>query len=279
MTKPTRSFDTNFGRFYSHPASGAPSAIGLIGVEPGSEGPYAPKPSVTNIIRIMDEGFLPNHYAKLVAEHAVNNLDAIRYSVEKFGPDIAVGSLKAVPSRPNPAAAIGDEVHDAIDDYVHGTIRDPALFSTTTARQMFAQFKNFMEVEKPEVLASEFTIWSYKHGYAGTGDLLWKWRDLVWLVDSKTGNRCYPKVAMQCGALAMGCVILDASGNELPMPHTDKLGAFHIRPRSAKLYELQHPNEAFAAFLGLKTVFDWMRFFKESTIPDVPLVRTELRAA
>lgn len=226
----------------------------------------------------MDEGFLPGHYAKLVAEHAVNNFDSIRYQVDKFGPDIAIGALKAIPSRPHPAAAIGDEVHSAIDVFCR-TGEIVKEFATTTARQMFGQFLHFMREEKPEILASEFTVWSYKHGYAGTGDLMWKWRDGVWIVDTKTGNRIYPKVAMQCAALASGCVILDDEGNELPMPHVDKLGAFHVRPRSAKLYELQHPNEAFSAFLGLKAAFDWRVFYKDASVPSEPLSRTEFKAS
>lgn len=255
------------------------STIGLAGQDMNGEGPFAPKPSITNIIGTMNEDFLPGYYAKLVAEHAVNNLGALNYSVEKFGPQLAVNALKAVPNRPNPAAAVGDEVHTAID-VLHstGAVTQPEDFSTTTARQMFAQYRHFAAVERPEIVATEFTVWSYRYGYAGTGDLLWRWRDAFWAVDTKTGNRVYPKVAMQCAALARADVIIDAQGEELPVPEVDKIGVLHVRPRSVKLYELQHAEQAFAAFVGLKAAFDWKRSYKERTITE-PLVTTEHRAS
>lgn len=254
------------------------TAIGMAGQDPKGEGPYTPRPSITNILSVMDEGFLPEYYAKLVAEHAVQNFGSIRFMAEKFGVQTAVNALKAIPSRPNPAAAIGDEVHAAID-VLHTTDVITTEFATTTARQMFAQYRHFVSEERPVILASEFTVWSYDHGYAGTGDLLWAWRDCVWVIDTKTGTRCYPKVGMQCAALANGDVILDDQGNEHPVPRAGKLGVLHIRPRSCKLYELQHVDEAFQAFLGLKACFDWRRFCKDSTIPEAPVSRTEFRAA
>lgn len=241
------------------------------------EGPYAPKPSITNIIHLLDEGFLPGYYAKLVAEHAVQNLDTIKANVTKFGPDLAIGALKAVPAQPHPNGPIGDEVHDAIDAMIHGRPATP--LTTVTARNMFAQFQHFMAVEKPEVIQTEFTVWSYKYGYAGTGDLLWVYQGALWIVDTKTGQRIWPKVAMQDGALANADVILDADGNEHPMPKATRFGCLHIRPRSAKLFELDHVDEAFKAFLGLKAAFDWGRFYKAGTIPAEPLARTEYKAA
>lgn len=225
----------------------------------------------------MDEGFLPGFYAKLVAIHAVENLDSVKATISKFGPDVAIGQLKAVPSQPHPNAAIGDEVHDAIDAWVHG--REIPELTTVTAKHMFEQWLHFMEKESPEIVATEFTVWSYKYGYAGTGDLLWKYQDALWLVDTKTGQNIWPKVAMQCTALAKADVILDGDGTERPMPKVSRYGGMHIRPRSAKLYELQYADEAFEAFLALKTAFDWTRFYRDSTLPQEPLAITQFKAA
>jgi hypothetical protein len=272
LTKPKRAFDTEYGRFYAHPASGVPSAI----MRPQNfdpDAPTSPKPSVTNIIRMMDEGFLPGHYAKLVSEYAVDNFGSIKYTADRFGRDVAVGQLKAVPSRPNAAAAIGDEVHAAIDKFHQGGITDPQEFSTTTAKQMFARYVEFYLAHKPKILRSEFTVWSYEHGYAGSGDLMWLLDDKCWVVDTKTGVRAYPKVAMQNAAIAHGDVIIEDNGTETPMPPVDFLGVLHVRPRSCRLYELQHTEAAFRAFLGLKTVFDWTRFEKPSTIPLLPVLQ------
>lgn len=273
ITKPLYAFPTDFGRFYAHPASGL-NGIGatfLRDLESLGDGPYSPNPSVTNVIGILDEGFLPEYYARLVAEHAVNNLDGIRDTLTKFGPQTAIGVLKAIPKRSNPAALIGDEVHAAIDAHHQGV--DVPPLTTITARRMFSRYMEFLNVYKPEVVRSEFTVWSYKHGYAGTGDLLLRFQGRLWVVDTKTGNRVYPKVAMQCSALAHADVLLDGDGNEHPMPQIDRLGVLHLRPMSARLYELEHGEEAFQAFLALKTAFDWVRFYKPTTIPDRPAVQ------
>lgn len=269
MTKPKRAFDTEYGRFYAHPASGVPSAVGrTVPFDPSA--PTSPKPSVTNIIAMMDEGFLPGYYSRLVAEYAVDNFSQLKFTADRFGRDLAVGQLKAVPNRPHPNAAIGDEVHAAIDDYHHGVKIEDDRWDTITAKHTFAQYMAFAETHRPEVLRTEFTVWSYKHGYAGSGDLLLRLDNNLWVVDSKTGTKAREKVALQNSALAHGDVIIEEDGTESPMPPVDKLGVLHIRPRSCKLYELQHTEAAFTAFLALKTVFDWTRFEKQSTIPAVP---------
>lgn len=269
MTAPLRSFYTDFGRFYQHPSSGVSSSIGQAAYGLDGEGPFSPKPSVTNIISLMNEDFLPKYYARLVATYAAEHLAEISYQAEKFGNDVVIGTLQAVPNRPHPSAAIGDEVHAAIDGYFHGEL--PESFQNVTSQHMFERFVTFMDAEKPNVTYTEFTVWSYSHGYAGTGDLMWVDSEgKLWIVDTKTGSSIWPKVAMQCIALARADVLLEADGTETPMPKVDKIGVLHLRPRSAKLFELQHADEAFNAFLGLKAAFDWKRHHASITIPEKP---------
>jgi hypothetical protein len=270
MTKPKRAFDTEYGRFYAHPASGVPSNI-MRSAPFDPSAPTSPKPSVTNIIALMDEGFLPGYYAKLVSEYAVANFSQLKYVAERFGPDVAIGQLKAVPNRPNPSSAIGDDVHNHIDLYHQG--EDLPDFETITAKHMFERYLQFYAAYKPNVMYSEFTVWSYKYGYAGSGDLMWMLDGKRWIVDSKTGIRPYPKVAMQNAALANADVIIEEDGTETPMPQADSLGVLHLRPMSCRLYPLQHTDAAFQAFLGLKTAFDWMRFEKQDTIPLMPVLQ------
>jgi hypothetical protein len=225
---------------------------------------------------MMDEGFKPDYYAKLVAEHAVTNLDQIRYQVDKFGPQVAIGALKAIPSQPNANAGIGDEIHLAIDQWCGNPDNDP-VFTTVTAAHMYEQWLNFVKKHPVEILRSEFTVWSYKYGYAGTGDLLW--RDLTdgrtGLIDTKSGNNVYPKVAMQTSALAHGDVIIHDDGTEEPMIPVDFQGVMHIRPRSVKLYQLQETDQAFKAFLACRELFEWQALYKPNTIPEDPMVLTQ----
>lgn len=267
MTDPNLSFQTSFGRFYGHPKFALEDVArralnhGMpVMLEADSRDPFSPKPSVTNIIGMLDKKFLPPYFAKLVAEYAIENLESLAAQVKRFGPQVAVGMLKAVPNAPNPAAAVGDEVHAAIDRFVKDEEGEefPA-FSTSTALNMYLQWLHFVSVAKPEIIRSEFTCWSYKHGFAGTGDLLWRLWGGLWLVDAKTGSQVHPEVGMQTVALSKCDVILDAQGNEHPMPKADVLGVMHVRPRSVKLHKLERSEESFKAFLGLKDAFDWRR--------------------
>jgi hypothetical protein len=228
---------------------------------------YSPKPSVTNIIGMLDKRFLPPFYAKVVAEYAIANLDSLAAVVGKFGPQVAVGTLKAVPNRRNDASAIGDEVHSAIEKWCGGEEPDNP-FTTTTAAAMYAQWQYFTTQFPLTIHRSEFTVWSYTHGYAGTGDLLFETQEGLWLVDAKTGRAVYPEVALQTSALANADVILDSEGNEAAMPFIPIQGVVHVRPRSVKLHKLGRTAAAFDAFLSCKRLFDWKRFDADSVLQE-----------
>lgn len=274
VTAPTRSYQTEFGRFYAHPKLQLDELQRRSAVfAPNEATPYSPNPSITNIIGMLDKAFLPRFFAKLVAEYAVDNLDSIRYQYDKFGRDVAVGALKSVPNRPSPAAAIGDEVHAAID--AHVALRPVEELSTQTARAMYAQFLHFAQETEIEFLRSEFTVWSYEHGYAGTGDLLAKTPEGIWVIDTKTGNQVYPEVAMQTAAIANADVILNEDGTESPMLASDFLGVLHVRPRSVKLWRLDRESEAFESFLACKRLFDWRRYDAPKVFGKFPDVKTE----
>ncbi len=271
MTNPKRSFKNEFGRFYNHPSmESTSSALGSL----VAQGRYQPNPSITNIMKQHDEGFLPGFYAKQVAEFAADNLDSLVEQRDKFGRDVVFGQLRAIPDRQHPNAAIGDNVHDAINSWCIGEPIPPLL--TTTAENMFLQWLRFVKVYQPQIERSEYTVWSYEHGYAGTGDLLWIKDGERWVIDVKSGVRVQPKVAMQNAAIKHADVILaDEEGQpERPMPKIDKLGVLHVRPRSIKLYELERTDEAWSAFLGCKALFDWVRFDQQLTLGE-PKVKTE----
>lgn len=264
MTAPARSFYTQFGRFYAHPSSGVQSALGRQDF--GNER-YDPKPSITNIISVINEEFLPGYYAKLVATHAVEHLDQLVYSVKRFGPDVAIGQLKAVPNQGNDAAAIGDEVHAAVDKLHRGEVTEE--FETVTAQHMFDSYRAFCRnyTDYYKVDTTEYTVWNYQYGYAGTGDLLCTINGETWVIDIKTGNRVYPKVGLQTAAISHGEVIIDDNGTEIPMVTVHRHGVLHVRPRSTTLYELKDSDVSWEAFKAAKTIFDWKRFHAGYVVP------------
>jgi hypothetical protein len=220
-------------------------------------------------MKMLDEGFLPGFYSKLVAEYAVKNLDSLADTVTKFGEPTAIGTLKAVPNRQHPNGPIGDNAHAAIDAFTQGTTIPS--FDTVTAAHMFESYQGFVDLYRPKVLRSEFTVWSYRHGYAGTGDLLWDLPGLgLGVVDVKTGMRIWPKVGMQTAALSEAEIVLDRDGTEQPMPDVDWQGVLHVRPKSVKLYVIQRIDENFSAFLACLELFTWTRNAKDSVLKNYP---------
>lgn len=271
MTAPKRSYPTEFGRFYDRLLKKEAVQASALGRQVAT-GRYAPNPSITNIMKMMDEGWKPGYYAKLVAEFAASNLDYLVNQRQQYGSITGtqrnVNDLKAVPNQDHPNAAIGDNIHAAIDAEVNGEPIPPLV--TITAQRMFVQWLEFRKQYAPQIERTEYTVWSYKHGYAGTGDLLWLKDGERWAIDTKSGTRVQPKVGLQCSAIQFADVILsDTDDSEMPMPPVQRIGVLHIRPRSIRLYEIKKADKAFEAFLACKTLFDWVRYDKDDTIGDV----------
>jgi hypothetical protein len=271
MTQPKFSEPTPNGRYYRNPVNNR-----LV-------------PSITNIKNLKAIQGLPGWAARECAEYAVGNW-------QKLAPldDIEKTALiKGAPWRSDPAqpsaSLIGDIVHGWIDAYVKGENVNINVFtdakgnehpSPTQARQMWRQFGGWVQKYRPRFLASEFTVWSHAHEYAGTADLgayigQGANAPLV-LIDHKTGGNVYPDTAIQLAALGNADVILQDDGTEAPLPHFDRFAILHIRPRFTRFVPVQHTDEWFRAFLGLKAVFDAVVSVEETTLLVAP--KTEVRA-
>jgi hypothetical protein len=82
---------------------------------------------------------------------------------------------------------------------------------------------------------------------------------------------------MQLGALANADFIIEPDGTEKPLPAFDAFAVLHLRPRFSRLIPVEHTDEWFKAFLGLKAVFDCVLSYEDSTLAYAP--KTEVRAA
>jgi hypothetical protein len=61
-------------------------------------------------------------------------------------------------------------------------------------------FCQWFEEVKPEVIASEYTVWNEHYGYAGTVDLKCRINGVVWLIDIKTSPDIWPSFELQVSA-------------------------------------------------------------------------------
>jgi hypothetical protein len=107
----------------------------------------------------------------------------------------------------NKAAGEGTQVHQAVDSFLNGqeiTWIDEygnAKYNLDVWR-MILKFADFWNTHKPELIATEYHLFSDEHKYAGTADLVVRMFDNIWLLDLKTSNSLHTSYDLQLAAYA-----------------------------------------------------------------------------
>ena len=259
MTAPKLAVPTEWGRHYAHP--NRPKTV----------------PSVTTITGVKAIKGLPYWAAKEAATYAADNLTKL----SALDRDEIIQLVKGAPWQPKPdsPSKVGDQVHDWVDRYARNEDipADEIAGAPLQARQMWRQFGGFVKRYEPKWVTTEFTVWSDSHGYAGTADWAAYIGEYLVLGDNKTGTGVYPESAMQLAALSHADFILEADGTERELPNFDKHAILHIRPRFSQLIPVDHVNEWFRAFLGLKAVYDCVVEYEATKL--LHAAKVEVRAA
>lgn len=144
-----------------------------------SEGVYYP--SVTTILQFMPKAKFFDTWLKDVG----HNADLIMRKAGKEGTQVHEAAEKLV---------LGQEV-TWMDDF------GKAKYSQIVW-EMILKFHEFWSNAKPELISSEEFVYSDKHKYAGTGDLLVKLNNEIWLLDIKTSNNLHKSYDLQLAAYA-----------------------------------------------------------------------------
>jgi hypothetical protein len=255
VTAPELSVQTANGRYYLHPSN------------------RSSVPSITNIIGMLDKPALKYWAAREAADYAAENIQKLA----TLSRDEAYQLIKGAPFRRDDESpgAVGDLVHSWIDLFIkneRAQIEEELKVANNTAKWMWQSFLKFAEKYRPTFTNSEFTVWSDKHGYAGTADLAMRINGAHVLADTKTGKNVYPETAMQLAALAHADVVLESDGTEQPIPSFDRYAVLHLRPRSAQLVPVDKIDAAFQCFLALKQAFDWKVQHADSTLGFSPKI-------
>ncbi len=106
------------------------------------------------------------------------------------------------------AASEGTQVHTAIDRFLNGEEinwldeNGRAEYSLEVWK-MILKFAEFWNTHKPELIATEYHLFSDAHEYAGTADLIVRLNDQVWLLDIKTSNSLHTSYDLQLAAYAV----------------------------------------------------------------------------
>ncbi|MFI0469265.1 hypothetical protein ACH347_34765 [Saccharopolyspora sp. 5N102] len=186
--------------------------------------------------------------ARLVAEHAVNNIYDVKRMIDAGGTGPAIHYLKELPNqRRNDAAVRGTEVHQLAERYIQGDEIEVPEHLEPYVRGYAAYIEDF----NPTTVHEELTVANRTHNYAGTLDSI---QDIPGigraLVDYKTSGGIYGEYALQCVAYRRAEVYLDADGDEQPMIPVDRVFILHIQPDDYALIPVQADDNAFAAYLA-----------------------------
>ena len=107
----------------------------------------------------------------------------------------------------NKAAGEGTQVHNAVEAFLNGeeiTWIDEygnAKYNLDVWR-MILRFADFWNTHKPELIATEYHLFSDEHEFAGTADLVVRMFDQLWLLDLKTSNSLHTSYDLQLAAYA-----------------------------------------------------------------------------
>jgi len=211
-------------------------------------------PGVTSVLNALPKPFLTPWSTKLVAEAAVDNLEAVAAlaAVDRQG---AVDYLKGAPRRSTASSAdLGTAAHGiferiALGQHI-GTVTDEVL-------PFVRHFDNFIKTVKPEFLEVEQTVWSHTHLYGGSFDALAVIDGVRCWLDLKTGKSIHADVALQLSAYANADVMVKGD-EELPLPQAERGLVLHCRADSGwSLTEVPIGPEVFDHFLALRKTFTW----------------------
>lgn len=105
------------------------------------------------------------------------------------------------------AAAEGTQVHNAVEAFLNGEeIKWLDSFGNAQYSldvwKMILKFTEFWNKYKPELIATEYHLFSDKHKYAGTADLIVKLNGKIWLLDVKTSNSLHTSYNLQLASYA-----------------------------------------------------------------------------
>ena len=248
MTTPANTVKKGGARFYVDPVTND-EAIG-----------------VTSVLNNLPKPFLAFWRAKVVAESAFDGFGALADFVQRGDRDAAIDWLKRAPGRSTGnSATIGTDVHDLCERIAKGENVDPVH---PDLQPYVDGFKAFIAEFKPEFLFLEQTVWSEKHGYAGSFDAIAKIDGQTVIIDWKTTKSgVHAEVALQLAAYANADYILNEDGTRTDLPKIDAAAVVHLRPDKWGLHPIRHGDpDLMETFLSLMTVGTWEKQGSKKTV-------------
>ena len=166
---------------------------------------------VTTILQVIAKPMLIPWAVKMCTEHIMSNCEK---SDDKWlvSEEELEEAKVAHRKKKEKAGDVGTLVHDAVEDYVkNGSI--PELPENVMI--MFNEFKSWYDEGNYTLVESEKKLYSEKHFYAGTVDLVIEDKEgKRFVADIKTSGGVYPEYYAQMGGYH---IAYDEMGNEHPI--------------------------------------------------------------
>lgn len=229
---------------------------------------------VTGVTTALDGGLpkkaLINWAGTATAEAAVDRWDELA----ELGPAKRLKELQGARyAEKDRAAKRGTEVHT----YAERLINGESLEVPEELAGHVESYARFLDAFKVEPVAVEFGVASYKHGYAGTTDLI---ADIVIprhgrkrvLLDIKTSRSgIFGEVALQLAAYRYAEVIIGKGEEpEVPMIEVEACAGIHVRGDGADLVPVTADEAVFRSFLYVKQVYEFDKISRDLIGAPVP---------
>lgn len=155
---------------------------------------------VTTVLGTINKPFLLPWAVNQTIGYVMKNLETLKSGSEADVNAILYGAKGHADAQRDEAADIGTQIHKWVEDYITSGHAPEMPHDERVIRGVM----NFMEwVEHAKVqewVASEKVVYSKKHNYVGTVDIIAKIGGKLYLIDLKTSNALYPEVRLQTAA-------------------------------------------------------------------------------
>ena len=206
--------------------------------------------SVTTILDVLAKPALINWAAKTAASLVLADPDEYD-SAQK-----AAAGIYQVRDR---AADRGSMVHSMIEALFRGAPVETDSMPEHV-RGYYAAFWSWVAATQPKPVYAETNVYSDKHGYAGTLDLIAAFPDKkLKMKDFKTSSGIYPEMGLQLEAYR-NCDFILPRGQDptpIPMPPVAETGIVLLMPDGT--YMDRPMRGDLEVFLALKRVWEWSK--------------------
>ncbi len=201
-----------------------------------------PYVSVTTVLKVLDKPQLTRWQGKLIYRALLTN------------PELSEEEALGAPfKKSREAMSRGTTVHKIVENYVH---EQNYIDQASIEYRPYAQaFYNFITDFQVELIEHEKTLVSKTYGYAGTLDLLARFKNSgrTFILDVKTGKDVYEDYFLQLSAYKqalfenegidanMGIILLSTGQDDKPTGN----------------YKFVEANNCFDVFLATKHIWEW----------------------